>query len=45
MFTAQRNAHNDIIVCSGNKVEKGYWVVFTGTFFECNQLAKGGDLL
>jgi hypothetical protein len=44
MFTAQRNIHNDIIVCLGNKPEKGYWVVFTGSFFECNQIAKGCDI-
>ena len=45
MFTLQRNANNDMIVCSGNKAEKGYWVVFTGTFSQCNHLAKNGDLL
>ena len=45
MYTAQRNQHNDIIVCLGNKLEKGYWIVFTGTFSQCNHISKGGDLL
>jgi hypothetical protein len=45
MHTLQRNAQNDLIVCEGNKVEKGYWIVFRGTFAQCNHLAKGGDLL
>jgi len=44
MFTLQRNANNDMIVCSGSKTEKGYWVVFTGTFYQCNQLSKGFDI-
>jgi hypothetical protein len=44
MYTAQRNIHNDIIVCLGKKVEKGYWIVFTGTFYQCNQLSKGFDI-
>jgi hypothetical protein len=44
MYTTQRNAHNDIIVCIGNNVKKGYWIVFTGTFAQCNQLSQGADL-
>jgi hypothetical protein len=44
MYTVQRNSHNDLIVCLGSKVEKGYFVVFTGSFFQCNQLAKGFDI-
>ena len=44
MFTLQRNAQNDLIVCQGNKKEMGYWIVFTGTFAQCNHLLKGGDL-
>jgi len=44
MFTLQRNANNDIIVCKGDTPKVGYWVVFTGTFAQCNHLSKGGDL-
>jgi hypothetical protein len=44
MYSLQRNQHNDLIVCVGNLPEPGYWVVFTGGFYECNTLAKGGDI-
>ena len=44
MFTVQRNQHNDIIVCKGDSLEKGYFIVFKGTLAQCNQIANGGDL-
>jgi hypothetical protein len=44
MFTLQRNANNDLIVCNNKNPEKGYFIIFTGTFAQCNHLAKGGDL-
>ena len=44
MYTLQRNANNDLIVCKGDSLKKGYFIVFRGTFAQCNHLSKGGDL-
>jgi hypothetical protein len=43
MFTVQRNQHNHIIVCEGTMPKNNYFVVFTGTFFRCNQIANGAE--
>jgi hypothetical protein len=35
MYTAQINAHGNIIVCKGSVVRKSYRIVFTGSYAEC----------
>lgn len=35
MYTAQKDSHNNIIVCKGDRVRSGYAIVFTGTYNEC----------
>jgi hypothetical protein len=37
MYTAQTNAHGNIIVCKGSDVRNSYRIVFTGTYAECLQ--------
>jgi hypothetical protein len=37
MYTAQANAHGNIIVCKGSDVRNSYRIVFTGTYAECLQ--------
>jgi hypothetical protein len=35
MYTAQTNAHHNIIVCKGDRVRNSYAIKFTGTYAEC----------
>lgn len=35
MYTAQRNAHGNIIVCKGSVVRNSYKIVFTGSYDNC----------
>jgi hypothetical protein len=35
MYTAQKNAHGNIIVCKGSEPRTSYVIVFTGTYKEC----------
>lgn len=37
MYTAQQNAHGNIIICKGNQVRNSYRIVFRGTYLECLQ--------
>lgn len=38
MYTAQVNAHGNIIVCKGSEVRNSYKIVFTGTYAECRNV-------
>ena len=44
-YTVQRNHNNYMIVCLGDQLEPGFWIVYRGNFAECNRLAKGADIL
>jgi hypothetical protein len=35
MYTAQANAHGNVIVCKGDTVRNSYRIIFTGTYAEC----------
>lgn len=35
MYTAQRNAHGNVIVCKGDTQRNSYTIIFTGTYAEC----------
>jgi hypothetical protein len=35
MYTVQRNAHGNMIVCKGNVVRKTYRIVFSGSYQAC----------
>ena len=35
MYTAQRNAHGNVIVCKGDRVRCSYRIIYTGTYAEC----------
>jgi len=41
MYTAQINAHGNIIVCKGSVVRKTYRIIFTGEYEECMALKFG----
>lgn len=43
-YTVQKNHCNDLIVCLGDKLEPGYWIVYRGNFADCNRISKGADL-
>jgi len=40
MYSVQRNHHCDVIVVKGTTPEQGYWIMFRGSFSDCNQIAK-----
>jgi hypothetical protein len=35
MYTAQRDAHGNVIVCKGSDTRRGYRIVFTGSYADC----------
>jgi hypothetical protein len=35
MYTAQANAHGNVIVCKGADVRNSYRIIFTGSYAEC----------
>lgn len=35
MYTAQMNAHGNVIVCKGNDQRNSYRIVYTGTYNDC----------
>jgi hypothetical protein len=35
MYTAQINAHGNVIVCKGSVVRNSYRIIFTGTYADC----------
>jgi hypothetical protein len=35
MYTAQRDAHGNVIVCKGSDPRRGYRIVFTGSYTDC----------
>jgi len=41
MYTAQINAHGNVIVCKGDTVRNSYRIVFTGTYAECLAVKAG----
>ena len=43
-YTTQINHNCDVIVCLGDKLEPGYWIVYRGSFADCNRLAMGADI-
>jgi len=38
MYTAQINAHGNVIVCKGDVVRNSYRIIFTGSYAECMRL-------
>lgn len=42
MYTAQRNAHGNVIVCKGDEVRNSYKIIFAGSYAECLKLKLGG---
>jgi hypothetical protein len=38
MYTAQKNAHNNVIVCKGNDQRNSYKIIYTGTYNECLEI-------
>ena len=38
MYTAQSNAHGNIIVCKGDVVRNSYHIIFVGTYADCLKL-------
>ena len=34
-YTAQRDAHNNWIVCKGSDQRRGYTIIFTGSYDDC----------
>lgn len=38
MYTAQQNAHGNIIVCKGSVIRPSYRIIFTGSYLECMQV-------
>jgi len=41
MYTAQVNAHGNVIVCKGDAVRNSYRIIFTGTYAECLKVKAG----
>ncbi len=41
MYTAQINAHGNVIVCKGSDVRKSYRIIHTGTYAECLAIKAG----
>jgi hypothetical protein len=35
MYTAQIDAHGNVIVCRGDEQRRGYRIAYTGTYNEC----------
>lgn len=35
MYTAQKNAHGNVIVCKGSVTRNSYTIFFTGTYAQC----------
>jgi len=35
MYTAQINAHGNVIVCKGDAVRNSYRIIFTGSYADC----------
>ena len=35
MYTAQINAHGNVIVCKGSVVRNSYRIIFTGSYADC----------
>lgn len=35
IYTAQQNAHGNIIVCKGEEVRNSYRIVFRGSYQDC----------
>ena len=42
MYTAQKNAHGNIIVCKGCDVRNSYRIIYTGTYKDCMAYKFGG---
>jgi hypothetical protein len=41
IYTAQRDAHGNWIVCRGEVARKGYQIIYTGSYDDC-QMYKFG---
>jgi hypothetical protein len=35
MYTAQRNAYGNVIICKGDEVRNSYRIVFRGSYQDC----------
>jgi len=43
MYTAQINAHGNVIVCKGNDVRNSYRIICTGTYADCLRFKTTGE--
>lgn len=43
MYTAQVNAHGNVIVCRGADPRNSYRIVFTGTYADCLRFKALGE--
>jgi len=43
MYTAQKNAHGNVIVCKGADVRNSYRIIFSGTYAECLRFKTLGE--
>jgi hypothetical protein len=41
MYTAQINAHGNVIVCKGDTVRNSYRIIHVGTYAECLKVKAG----
>ena len=41
MYTAQRNAHGNVIVCKCSDQRNSYTIIFTGSYADCLKLKLG----
>ena len=41
MYTAQKNAHGNVIVCKGDAVRNSYRIIFIGTYADCLRIKLG----
>jgi hypothetical protein len=42
MYTAQINAHGNVIVCKGDDVRNSYRIIYTGSYIDCLRFKTGG---
>lgn len=42
IYTAQQNAHGNIIVCKGDAPRNSYRIIFTGTYAACLRVKVSG---
>ena len=43
MYTAQINAHGNVIVCKGSDTRNSYRIIYTGTYADCLRFKTAGE--